>query len=1326
MEVSPASSDNLIENNIFEKVTDSTPNQNGGAAGNVIGYNYTVSTRYTAASGWFQASDYEHASGNDFWLREGNQGLGFVSDNVHGTHHFTTLFRNFYTGTQATCNGVPCSAQTDAIQLYGGSRYFNVVGNVLGTTGTHNRYESIPPSGTNGNTAIYTLGWTGNGGSTDTNITGFCLDFACTSRGNRDPLTALTLMRWGNWDVISNATRFVAGEVPSGLSLYANPLPASNALPASFYLASRPVWWSGAIPYPAIGPDVTGGNITGTGGFANNIPARVCYAATSATGGILNFDANACYYPTTIPPSIVTQPNSQSITTGNTANLSVSAAGSATLTYQWYQGASGNTSTPLAGATSSTLITPVLTVTTSFWVRVTNLNGTADSNAATITVSAVIPPSITTHPASASIASGATANLSVAATGGIAPLAYQWYQGASGVTTTPLAGATSSSLTTPALTSTTSFWVRVTNSGGVGSADSNAATVTVIPLPSITTHPASTSIPSGATANLSVAAAGGIAPLTYQWYQGASGVTTTPLAGATSSSFTTPALTSTTSFWVRVTNSGGVGSADSNAATVTVIPLPSITTHPASTSIPSGATANLSVVATGGIAPLAYQWYQGASGVTTTPVAGATSSSFTTPALTSTTSFWARVTNSGGVGSADSNAATITVTGAPFITSHPGSQTISTGSTANLSVVATGTATLSYQWYQGPSGATTTPISGATSATFTTPALTSTTSYWVRVTNGLGTADSATATLTVGADLAPPSVTILIPVDGAVVSGNAVVVSASATDDVAVRAVWFTLDGAPLGSILTSPPYSVVWNTTLIADGPHALTANAEDTAGRKAPPFSITVRVGNLTTNYSIPPSGGQSFNVTGSSNATSDVTHARIDGGTNSPTGVAIIDFESGTGQQSALSAEAATTVLTSQAGVPATVETRTGTAYVDIGGSVNTGVAIANETASNAVIDYTFTDASGTTVKQGSLTLFANNQMSTFLNAPPFNVPAPFTGTFSFTSSVPVAVIATRNLTNERNEFVFSTMPIATTAPSADPLLPIFADGGGWNTQVILTNDSTSAMNGSVEFFSQGTAAAPGTPMTMTVNGKTDTAFPYSIPPRSMFRMVTQGLGSAATLSGSVRITSTVVNPFSPPFPNAFAILSYKSNNVTVSETSVFAVSTGSAFRMFVESAGSTQGQILSGIAVANSSATPTTVALELTKLDGSAVGGVQSFSLSGKGEISKFLNEMFPTLPSDFKGVLRITSTAPVGVVDLRARYNSRNDFLVTTMPPANQNAPETRAVVFPHLVSGGGYKTQIILFGQPAGSATGALSFTSTNGTPVVGAATTTP
>jgi hypothetical protein len=233
------------------------------------------------------------------------------------------------------------------------------------------------------------------------------------------------------------------------------------------------------------------------------------------------------------------------------------------------------------------------------------------------------------------------------------------------------------------------------NAGFSGGQVSKVFTISVAPNPSITTHPASTSVNSGGSTTLTVLATGST-PLTYQWYEGASGTTTNPV-GTNSASFLTPALTATTSYWVKVTNSVNTTGANSNTATVTIRQPAAITTHPASTSINSGLTTTLSVVATGD-APLTYQWYQGASGVTTTPV-GTNSASYTTPALNVTTSYWVKVTNIANTTGAFSTEATVTVVApvAPTIITASPLPTGLLGSSYSVNLAAVG-GTAPYTW----------------------------------------------------------------------------------------------------------------------------------------------------------------------------------------------------------------------------------------------------------------------------------------------------------------------------------------------------------------------------------------------------------------------------------------------------------------------------------------------------------------------------------------------------------------------------------------------------------------------------------------------------
>jgi len=269
-------SDQLVENNIFQKVT--TPVQMNDSQGLVIGYNFNIYDYYSASANWMIYGQSFHAAGDDYILMEGNQGNGFIADNIHGQAYFATGFRNWWLGWE-----VNKSAQTIPIQIYNLDRYFNMIGNVLGEPGYHSNYQVMCPSSTGSpETAIFTAGWSGNGGE----------GTPCDSE------TATSLLRWGNWDVVKAATQFNSAEVPTADANFPNSVPASQTLPSSFYLASKPAFW-GSMPWPAIGPDVTGGN-TSWGGHVYNNPANVCFATvmggpTNGIGNALSFNANTCY-----------------------------------------------------------------------------------------------------------------------------------------------------------------------------------------------------------------------------------------------------------------------------------------------------------------------------------------------------------------------------------------------------------------------------------------------------------------------------------------------------------------------------------------------------------------------------------------------------------------------------------------------------------------------------------------------------------------------------------------------------------------------------------------------------------------------------------------------------------------------------------------------------------------------------------------------------------------------------------------------------------------------------------------------------------------------
>jgi hypothetical protein len=152
--------------------------------------------------------------------------------------------------------------------------------------------------------------------------------------------------------------------------------------------------------------------------------------------------------------------------------------------------------------------------------------------------------------------------------------------------------------------------------------------------------------------------------------------------------------------------------------------------------------------------------------------------------------------------------------------------------------------------------------------------------------------------------------------------------------------------------------------------------------------------------------------------------------------------------------------------------------------------------------------------------------------------------------------------------------------------------------------------------------------------------------------------------------------------------------------------------------------------SAIAVANTSTTSATVTFELYSLNGVYTGLTTVLSIPPNGHRSFFVHELFPTLlglldlfPDDvpFRGLLRINAgVSPIVVTSMRTRLNERSEVKVTTLPVSNEASPSnTAALIFPHIVDGGGYTTQFILFSGISGQSTqGNLVFLSGAGQPL--------
>ena len=287
----------LIENNIFHAVA-SPVIWNGTSSGNVVGYNFNINDYYTSSTGYSQNFIGEHSGGVDTNLYEGNFTTNWAAaDTIHGTGNLDTFFRNYISGTPPACYAsgstyatstyAACNNPLVPFQIQSYHRFYNVIGNVLGTTGQNTVYLANQSFS---NSDVYSVGLGGSAAN--------------------DPNVNSTLMLWGNCDSATGFTacRFNANEINAGTAFISlptsqqvgyNPTPASHTLPASFYYSSKPSWWPSAKPWPIIGPDITGGNISGVNGLVYTNPAADCYTTlgglANGTGPQLTFSEATCY-----------------------------------------------------------------------------------------------------------------------------------------------------------------------------------------------------------------------------------------------------------------------------------------------------------------------------------------------------------------------------------------------------------------------------------------------------------------------------------------------------------------------------------------------------------------------------------------------------------------------------------------------------------------------------------------------------------------------------------------------------------------------------------------------------------------------------------------------------------------------------------------------------------------------------------------------------------------------------------------------------------------------------------------------------------------------
>ena len=276
-----------------------------------------------------------------------------------------------------------------------------------------------------------------------------------------------------------------------------------------------------------------------------------------------------------------------------------------------------------------------------------------------------------------------------------------WYDAATGGS---LVG-TGTSFTTPSLTSTTTYYVESLN--GVCSSARSAVVATVNTTPTITSTTPATRCGTGSVILQATASAGSTI-----WYSAPTGGT--PLA--TTNSFTTPSISATTTYYVEA-STGSCTSSPRTAVVATINNVPTITSTTPASRCDAGSVTLQATASNGTLS-----WYDAPSGGT----ALGTGTSFTTPSISVSTNFYVESTDGTCTSTRTAVLATINIT--PSITSTVPSQvcdsgTVTLGATANAGTL---------NWYSNATGGS---VLGSGNS-FTTPSISTTTTFYVEAVNG--------------------------------------------------------------------------------------------------------------------------------------------------------------------------------------------------------------------------------------------------------------------------------------------------------------------------------------------------------------------------------------------------------------------------------------------------------------------------------------------------------------------------------------------------------------------------------------------------------------
>lgn len=433
-------------------------------------------------------------------------------------------------------------------------------------------------------------------------------------------------------------------------------------------------------PEPALQWRRNGMNIAGATGSMFTIDPVTAADAASYDCVVSNLCGMVSTTPATLVvemvPSIDAQPSPAAACIGSPASFTVAASSVAfPLSYQWRKGGLN-----ISGETAPTLSLASVSPgdAGSYDCVVSNACGGTTSAAAPLTVNA--PPEITTDPGPQTVCAGTSAVFAAAATG-FGPITYQWRRNGM-----DLVGTTGAVLTLNAVSPADAGSYDCAVSNPCGTVVTGSALLTVNTAAVVNSGPGSLVRCPGTVATFAVAASGSPSPQ-FQWRKNGADI-----PGANLFSYTIPSVAAGDAGTYDCVVSNICGGQTSSSATLSVSTEPEVTAQPSAAAPCVGDLATFSVTATG-TAPLAYQWRKNAA-----PIGGATAPVYTIASVATGDAGTYDCVVSNSCGSVTSSGAGLTISTNPVITVQPTPQVAPVGTPVMLSLSATASGALLYQW----------------------------------------------------------------------------------------------------------------------------------------------------------------------------------------------------------------------------------------------------------------------------------------------------------------------------------------------------------------------------------------------------------------------------------------------------------------------------------------------------------------------------------------------------------------------------------------------------------------------------------------------------